>query len=78
MVWFKRLFKTDQMLKYTVKQCTIKSLPVLECTGAITGAPPSSMNSSYSRMYATHLNTTPECLYKVSCGVDSFQKQLYP
>lgn len=60
MVWFKRFLRTDQMLKYSVKQCAVEFLPVLECTGAITGAPTSSMNSSYSRMYTTHLNTTPE------------------
>lgn len=65
------------MLKYTVKQCTIRSLPVFECTGAITGAPPSSMNSSYSRRYTTHLNTAPELPLQSQLW-SSFQKQLYP
>lgn len=53
MVWFKRFLKTDHMWKYRVKQCTIEFLPVFKCTGATTGAP-TSINSSYSRMYVTH------------------------
>lgn len=52
MVWFKRFLKTEQKLKYRVKQCAVEFLPVFECTGATTGAP-TSINSSYSRVYAT-------------------------